>query len=447
MAPRHSSQGSFSLFPTQQPFSGSPPLSRPNPTSNDDVPAESLALPLAMTTEATVPVNMDGAEPPFNPLGIQAESQTSPVQLSLPRQRQLSSATVPVAVEHTEPQSDLPFRSSIAKLPLQDASDEDAQTGTIRSIFPIYNPDLPLDRQNYFPTQASPTHIPRGAISRPLYSPGANETPETPSIASPLAVAGPAGATAPHNAPWPPPRRNAGPKPPLPKPSSTETIKSLWKVANGWKASPTEGRVYCLKLTQEREMPVYTLSSSTQPFYMFKLDPTSASANVSLARLDPAKAVKSSHTSMLLLGGAAAKADNRNWQTALTTVLEEEARHHRPNDGLVSLLYPTAARQMAMEKSHDEAAVNMAENECARLVWDDDNECHYLVHPALAAPFCVTIERSPAWNQTEYTLEHHESPQHLAKLTRDKKKEGCCSWYQGMPFIIASVFLLLGLLF
>ncbi len=39
-------------------------------------------------------------------------------------------------------------------------------------------------------------------------------------------------------------------------------------------------------------------------------------------------------------------------------------------------------------------------------------------------PFCVTIERNPTWSRTEYTLEHLESPQHLARLTRDGTGEG-----------------------
>ncbi|KAF2761104.1 DUF383-domain-containing protein [Pseudovirgaria hyperparasitica] len=41
----------------------------------------------------------------------------------------------------------------------------------MRSMFPQYNPGLPLDQQPYKPTQSSPTHIPMSKISRPLYSP------------------------------------------------------------------------------------------------------------------------------------------------------------------------------------------------------------------------------------------------------------------------------------
>ncbi|GJD02859.1 acetylserotonin methyltransferase-like protein [Colletotrichum higginsianum] len=212
-------------------------------------------------------------------------------------------------------------------------------------------------------------------------------------------------------------------------------MKSLWKVSNGWKAPPSEGRVYCMKLSQEKDAPIYTLSSSSQPFYSLRLDPTSASAYVTLSRHDPAKVYKvpnptaSSSASSILSGVVGHKdngkaADGKHWQEVLTTTLEEESRKHPPNDGLVALLYPLAAAKMALDKPDDMNAIMTAETECARLVWDEDSGSHFLVHPALATPFCVTIERSPAWSRVEYTLEHHESPQHLAKLTRDGTGSG-----------------------
>lgn len=41
----------------------------------------------------------------------------------------------------------------------------------MRSIFPVYDPTVPLTRQAYKPTETSPTHIPRAQISRSPYSP------------------------------------------------------------------------------------------------------------------------------------------------------------------------------------------------------------------------------------------------------------------------------------
>ncbi|KAM0329349.1 hypothetical protein ACHAQA_004655 [Verticillium albo-atrum] len=308
-------------------------------------------------------------------------------------------------------------RSSIAKLPLRDESSSAGQSSRtqppLRSIFPQYNPEVSLNQQDYFPTQTSPTHIPRAVISRMTYQPEDNIETLSPAVAQTQR--------------WPPRNHEI---PTLPVESSTEQLKNLWKVVNGWKASPSDGRVFCMKLSQEKDAPVYTLSSKQQPFYNMRLDPTSASAIVTLSRHDPNKPYKAPSTSTnssasSILGNvvgnkdASKNADSKNWQEVISTTLEEESRRHRPNDGLVALLYPAAAQTVALNRPDDANAIAMAETECTRLVWDDDSGSHFLVHPALATPFCITIERNAAWSRTEYTLEHHESPQHLAKLTRD----------------------------
>lgn len=103
---------------------------------------------------------------------------------------------------------------------------------------------------------------------------------------------------------------------------------------------------------------------------------------------------------------------------------------------------PTPASKMAAERSEAPMAVEMAENESARLVWDDDSNSHYLVHQALQKPFCVTIERSPAWSRVEYTLEHNESPRHLAKLTRDGAGSGWIELDTGIASKIDSFYLI-----
>jgi hypothetical protein len=172
-------------------------------------------------------------------------------------------------------------------------------------------------------------------------------------------------------------------------------------------------------MTAEKDAPVYNLSSATQPFYNLRLDPTSASAYVTLSRHDPHKSFKGAAPPTSSSASTSSKNDAKHWQEALTTTLEEESRRLPPNDGLVALLYPAAATKMALDRPDDAALVARAEQECARLVWDADSSNYFLVHPALAMPFCVTVERNPAWSRTEYTLEHLESPQHVARLTRD----------------------------
>ncbi|KAL1879975.1 hypothetical protein VTK73DRAFT_6555 [Phialemonium thermophilum] len=340
----------------------------------------------------------------------------------------------------------------MAKLPIPPESTAEAQSSAgepqaLRSIFPTYNPNLPLDRQDYYPTQSSPTHIPRSAISRPLYSPDQWETGTQPAVRSPASMNG--GLSGGATARWPP--RHAEP-PAHPSTSTGDELRGLWKVANGWKAQPSEGRVYCLKMTTEKDAPIYTLSSTTQPFYNLRLDPTSTSAYVTLSRRDPHKPVKSasspghnpgnttstgSSSTLTSIG----KTDGKNWQEVLTTTLEEESRKLPPNDGLVALLYPLAAARMALERPDNAATVQLAEKECARLVWDADSSNYFVVHPALAMPFCVTVERSPALSRTEYTLEHIESPQHLGRLTRDGTGTGWLEIDTGIAAKIDAIYL------
>ncbi|EPE08647.1 acetylserotonin methytransferase-like protein [Ophiostoma piceae UAMH 11346] len=425
----------------------------------------------------------------------------------------------------------------------------------LRSIFPTYNPDVSLDQQQYFPTQTSPNRIPRNAISRPLYSPispADQQSPQSQSQpmqslgasraqTSPVAATGPRQQSVLYQPPviidtpvysepatipaslqplqyqqqqqqhqnWPTSAGAAaaaaaarggggrGEAPSRPVPSSTEDLRNFWKVANGWKAGPSEGRVYCLRMSCDKDTPIYRLcSANNQPFYRLRLDPTSMSAKVTLARHDPARPFKlenanankngsgaaddsalgsgSGGNSMLDLEAGVSAADSvvggtaggsavagssvgpavtaapnpyikfdssKNWQEAMSTTLEEESRRHQPQDGLVALLYPSAAARMALERSSDMAMVMTAERECARLVWDDDTNQFFLVHPALALPFCVTIERSTTWSRTAYTLEHLESPQHLARLTRDGTGAGYLEIDTGIASKIDAVYL------
>lgn len=215
------------------------------------------------------------------------------------------------------------------------------------------------------------------------------------------------------------PQRSHGEVPVPPSISTAEELRGLWKVANGWKAPAAEGRVYVMQLTAERDAPVYTLSSAAQPFYKMRLNPTSSSARVTVSRWDPSRPFKGAAAPTGHKDAATPKTDKASWQEVLTTTLEEDGRRLPPHDGLVALLYPAAAGRMALDQAAHAATVRLAEHERARLVWDADAGNYYLAHPALALPFCVTVERTPAWSRIEYTLEHVESPRHLGRLTRD----------------------------
>ncbi|KAK8075177.1 hypothetical protein PG997_009840 [Apiospora hydei] len=397
----------------------------------------------------------------------------------------------PVPVSEAPPRTDTAFsgastlvrdnshrsRSSIAKRPIVDEEEgqreplpsslsnpsnnpHGAEAG-LRSIFPQYDHNLPFDRQDYYPTQTSPRHIPRQVISRQSRFPPQQEEEEEQqpesqnpqqqqqAVRSPVRSPMSAGSTQTQTQRWPNmpnPRRYQDP-PVIPPVSTTEDLKDYWKAANGWKASASEGRTYCMKLTSEKDAPIYHLSSTSQGLYHLKINPTSASAYVTLSRHDPGKPFKerdpaADRPSGILAALREAHDKNKTWQEAISTTLEEETRRLPPNDGLVALLYPSAATKMALDKPGDGAAVAAAERECARLVWDEDSRNYFLVHPAVATPFCVTVERNPAWSRTEYTIEHIESPQHLCKLTRVGTGEGFLELDTGVAGRIEAYYIL-----
>jgi len=129
-------------------------------------------------------------------------------------------------------------------------SPEDAPP--MRSIFPVYNPTVPLAQQHYHPTETSPTHIPREKISRSPYSPE-------------LYV--------PHSNVLPGP----GSSGPSYKPYYTPAplLDNLWLAANGQEEPAVQ--IYTLKMHRATatsnmisfgptpSLPFYSLTQSTDP--------------------------------------------------------------------------------------------------------------------------------------------------------------------------------------
>jgi hypothetical protein len=268
----------------------------------------------------------------------------------------------------------------------------------------------------------------------------------------------------------------------IPPVNSTEELRGLWKVTNGWRASSLEGRTYCLKMTASPDVPPsYTLSSSTnQPFYCLRVDPTSSSALVTLSRYDPNKPFKASSSSSSVTGATislptpnsrtsspsprassssrqsnypttqqttahtpatTAAKHQKNWQEVLSTQLTSPSSPDQTEEGLLAHLWPSAAARLVADRANDAATVALAQQESARLVWDADSGNYFLVHPALAMPFCVTVERHPAYSRTEYTLEHLESPVHIARLVRDGTGQGWLEVDTGIAGKIEAVYL------
>ncbi|KAM0196419.1 hypothetical protein ACHAPC_000134 [Botrytis cinerea] len=350
---------------------------------------------------------VDGRQSPFGSRQTPQDSRASP--MNVPPPAVLASGRSRSHTSFSEAPTLVRSNSNSSK----SSQHHHREEPVMRSIFPRYNPEVPLEYQQYYPTQQSPRHIPQTAISRQPYSPGINEV--SPGMGSPMSL---------------------GPQSPglvgrglqdetWPEPSSSADLKELWKVSNGWKASASEGQKFIMKMNSAVEEPIHTLSSATQPFYTLRLDPTSTSAQVTMTRQNPAKPPKKSQSPRT---GVFPKGDSQ--MEVLITTLEEHSRRLPPNDGLVALLYPHAASSMAVDLAGrsnvaDSALVlAAAERECGRLLWDDDAKKFYLRHPAVNTPFLISINSSPAWSRVEYTLEHPELPHNLVRLVRDGSGTG-----------------------
>lgn len=274
----------------------------------------------------------------------------------------------------------------------------------MRSIFPQYNPAVPLSQQNYRPTQASLTHIPAAIISKEPYSPSLYSTgspgqasPGRGCLSAPSTITSfPAGVLNNHR----------------PRFSSLEELVGLWEAANG-QGTEEMGRMFALKMSRyvilsyrteecrfradvsRREGSINPASGSfvpvigesftfgpskDQPFYDFQtLKPNSYSTEFSechIRRRDPRK-------------GTIIPVMSFN--------LEPASRRDSPQDGLITTLYPKIAAMMALDSAaqlHTSSTGDMealrisavreaARKEECKLFWDHDSQRYYLLHPGL----------------------------------------------------------------
>lgn len=122
-------------------------------------------------------------------------------------------------------------------------SNSDASSAVpMRSIFPRYNPALPLTQQNYRPTQLSPTHIARQHISKEAYSPSlySTQSPGHPGSPGRGCLSAPSAITS-----FPTGVLGA----PQPRFSSQTELQELWEAANG-QVTKDSGRTFALKMTR-----------------------------------------------------------------------------------------------------------------------------------------------------------------------------------------------------
>ncbi|KLJ08399.1 hypothetical protein EMPG_16169 [Blastomyces silverae] len=132
----------------------------------------------------------------------------------------------------------------------------------MRSIFPRYDPNLPLNQQPYYPQRSTPNDLPREVISRSDYSP---------SVTSPQSA-------------FPRTMRESTQLAAAVKLSSSEQLTRLWEAANGEGPQPELGTFY-LRLSKVDHL-TYTFGNQSATLYTLK---TNAMGDVDIQRSHPTK--------------------------------------------------------------------------------------------------------------------------------------------------------------
>ncbi|KAI9778863.1 MAG: hypothetical protein M1839_007826 [Geoglossum umbratile] len=247
----------------------------------------------------------------------------------------------------------------------------------IKSMFPRYDPSLPLSQQQ-MNRVARPPRI-RSGESLSVNS------PDTPGMMSTISTAPAAMMSFPMGVMGRP----------TPRYSSLEELVDLREAANGQGTSDM-GRTFALRMCRAGTVNPASGSftptqseafsfgpSREEPFYDFQtLKENSfdaAYSEVIVRRHDPVK---------------------RSIIPVITLDLEPPSRRNPPEDGLITLIYPKVAAMMALDATASQvknrnvepsdaeamardAVREAASKECCKLLWDSEKERYHLWHPGL----------------------------------------------------------------
>lgn len=324
-----------------------------------------------------------------------SRSKTPPSLLPPPPSRSLAAST------RSQTSSSSHVRSS-------SAPSMEVQSPVMRSMFPRYNPLVPLAKQHYYPSRESSSRManvrpgPEASSSRTMSVSSREETQSQdhlrPSVGSlgGLLTSGRDSLQ---------PSHSSEPRPPL---SSPEELLDLWSIANGqgnwevattytlrlswyvhfhgnWEASELIDVFESSDLAPNRE--VITLnSSSSQILYMLDAE----DQNLTISRSHPINPTTTIQVSAL-------------------TITEPTS-----TNPLMATVFPKLAELMALDQSSSiavnhrlnretnadlqtEALARAYQREATSLFWDTDSQKFYLIHPTLSGgnECTFSIESSP----------------------------------------------------
>ncbi|BCR84784.1 uncharacterized protein ACHE_20242A [Aspergillus chevalieri] len=233
----------------------------------------------------------------------------------------------------------------------------------IKSIFPRYNPNLPLSEQEYYPqisdSNSRSRQKPKGLVLSPEPEIDRALGPKTVPASVMEFLPGLLDSVEVHY-------------------SSAIDLQGLWEAANGQRL---ENQTASFKLRLTRTDPTTFTFSDPQhqhPFYTLRL---TTPAELTISRTNPTKPTNSI--------------------PIMTLALKDRTRREHPNDGLVSIVSSRLAAMLAVEQADEvarkqhltpsealdaqrKALKRAEEQESCRLAWNHDLRLYTLEHPSFS---------------------------------------------------------------
>ncbi|RMZ86445.1 hypothetical protein DV736_g6329, partial [Chaetothyriales sp. CBS 134916] len=418
----------MSIAPRSQPFSlfphSVPKIATPNPRNraptlhtvkplehlNGEAPQVPAGAPWNVSNEGakrsaggaviTTTIDAYSRSPSPNDIG-KAVTTMSPVDGSTPTvalpTSQIQKLNTPPPKTATsppsQPLSERPGSTTLVQYTPPGAATDPSPVVPFRSMFPTYNPSLPLSQQNYYPQRPFPVRlssISRSNVSRSEY----RNTMTTPVDRALGARSAPASVL---NFGFDSMSVNE------PQFSSHRELEKLWEASHGTEPNSSI-KSFTLEMSRTEDA-VFTFGADPQyPFYTLS---TFDTAEISVKKTSPKKRTEV--------------------QDVIMSSIEPPARRLPPHDGLVTFIFPKMAAMLALNqsallaKAHglasvdkdevEEAAVRRAaQQEACNLRWNETWKRYELEHPAIARraqdPNFIMSPTSPQLNAVEKPVLH-----------------------------------------
>lgn len=268
-----------------------------------------------------------------------------------------------------------------------------------RSMFPAYDPSVPLAQQAYHPTR--PLQV---RTARSPYSSSARDSSDVTGMTPLDRALGPRTT--------PPSIYDTIPETPTPRASTQKELLALWQATHGMEPNSCI-KSYNLELTRTNEATFSLGSSPTNPFYSMVTYDTN---EIALSKTHPRKPTVQCEVSL--------------------NCIEPASRRFPPNDGLVTFIFPKMAAMLAVNQStalalehglapthRDEiqadAVRRAAKQESCRLLWNAIDQHYVLEHPAVGRKSSPASNEGPSFTESPDLSSAHPSAVSTSKLALD----------------------------